>query len=110
MPDGKPRKGKSTQPPWDFIDQAKGILDPWVNPSRIPVLDGFRFGRPNGMAEEDALAMASHIVQGELGLLKPEQAFKWVGQEVTDSPTDFHRVRMDDESTRYFLLCFIGCC
>jgi len=100
MTDGKPRKGKAAHPPWDLIDQAKGALDPWVNPSRLPMIPGFRFGRPNGMADDDTLAMASHIIQGELGLIGTEHHFHWEGQVVTGELKTLSSANLDEGETR----------
>ena len=85
LPNGKPRKGKNIQPPWDLIDQAKGEWSTWIDSQRLPDIPGFRFGRPSGLAEDDLFALASWIMKGELGLLNPSQTFQWVGQ-LTSSP------------------------
>jgi len=63
------------------MDAAKGRLERWIELNRLPQSEGFCFSEPNRMSPEDALLLASWIVKGELGLLKPDEVFRWIGQE-----------------------------
>ena len=100
MTDGKPQKGKAAHPPWYLIDQAKGTLDPWVNPSWLLMIPGFCFGWPNGMADNDTSAMASPIVQGELGLIGTEYHFHWEGQVIIGELKTFSSANLAKGETR----------
>ena len=68
------------------MDQSKGALQPWVDLQRLPQVKDFRFTRPGGMATDDCYMMASWIVKGEIGLLKPQQIFRWQNQPAGPPP------------------------
>ncbi|KIJ47668.1 hypothetical protein M422DRAFT_248677 [Sphaerobolus stellatus SS14] len=81
MQDGKKRKGKHLIPPWDAMDRQKGALDEWVDHSRLPKNQGFRFSAPNCMAEEDCQLFAAYVCSGEYGKLPRDEVFQWRNQQ-----------------------------
>lgn len=89
--DGKKRKGKKAEPPWNDMDASKGKLSSWIDPKRLPTANEFRFSHPSRMAPEDCYELASWIIRGEEGLNPPSSIFEWVRQHVR--PTGLKRPR-----------------
>ncbi|KIJ28449.1 hypothetical protein M422DRAFT_54597 [Sphaerobolus stellatus SS14] len=81
MPDGRKRKGKELIPPWDKMDQKKGMLDEWIAPGRLPSADGFRFSAPTRMADEDCQTFAAYVCGGEYSRLEIDKVFRWQNQQ-----------------------------
>jgi len=45
--DGKKRKGKKAELPWNDMDASKGKLSTWIEPERLPTINEFRFSHPS---------------------------------------------------------------
>jgi len=66
-------------PPWDDIYLARPDISRWVEGKRLPWED-FPFDNPIRLPKEDLVALAIHIVQGEMDEVEEERRFMWKGQ------------------------------
>ncbi|KIJ55895.1 hypothetical protein M422DRAFT_239056 [Sphaerobolus stellatus SS14] len=72
------RHKKPKKPEWDEIARADDVSQ-WVDVGRLPP-PPFELGNPMSMKKGRLYQLATHIIQGELGLIDEEKRFKWLGQ------------------------------